>query len=210
MAHVINLDKRPDRYEYIIDQFKNIKSIKLQRFSAITHEKGMVGCGMSHQQILRENKDKNEHVLIFEDDCMLLDPNNFDERWSEIKRWLDNNEDKWDVFLGGTQDISTKIQHVVYDKNLKLIMFNRAPLAHFIYYNRKFIDNVLAVDTTKIAIDGISRVYKQMRIVTCYPFLAHQKPGLSNISGYETNFMENRIWSENNVAKLIRKYKYHL
>lgn len=45
-AHVINLDSRPDRYEYIDDQFKNIKSIKLQKFSAITHERGMVGCGM--------------------------------------------------------------------------------------------------------------------------------------------------------------------
>lgn len=141
---------------------------------------------------------------------MLLDPDNFDKRWTEIKHWLDNNEDKWDVFLGGTQDISTKINHIVYDKNLKLIMFNRAPLAHFIYYNRNFIDKVLLVDINKIAIDGVSRVYKHMRIVTCCPFLAHQKPGWSNISGCDTNYIEMRKWSEANIAKLIRKYKFHL
>lgn len=65
----INLDHRTDRKVSIENEFKMMDITNYERFSAIQHNSGAIGCHMSHLSILkkaRENKWKN--CMIFEDD----------------------------------------------------------------------------------------------------------------------------------------------
>jgi len=101
IAHVINLDHRKDRYEKITDMCKNLKSIHLEKFNALYGDPGWKYCGLSHLEVIKQNIDKGKHILVFEDDCCILVPKQFDARWNEIKKWLDDNPDKWDIFNGG-------------------------------------------------------------------------------------------------------------
>ena len=44
--------------------------LKAERFPAIKHAKGMVGCNLSHATVLREAAKRGyQRVLILEDDC---------------------------------------------------------------------------------------------------------------------------------------------
>jgi len=64
----INLDKRTDRRLEIETQLKEY-DITFERFAAIPHSNGIVGCGYSHLAVLsaaREREGKN--ILILEDD----------------------------------------------------------------------------------------------------------------------------------------------
>ena len=66
----INLDKRTDRLEQINDEFKRFNlEDKAERFPAIYHPSGTVGCGKSHLAVLKLAKErKYKNVLILEDD----------------------------------------------------------------------------------------------------------------------------------------------
>jgi len=66
----INLDKRIDRLQQINDEFKRFNlEDKTERFPAIYHPSGTVGCGKSHLAVLKLAKErKYKNVLILEDD----------------------------------------------------------------------------------------------------------------------------------------------
>jgi GR25 family glycosyltransferase involved in LPS biosynthesis len=71
-VYFINLDRRVDRLIEIQTELAKM-DISGIRFSAFPHNKGHVGCGYSHLEVLkiaRERKLKN--VLIFEDDFEFL------------------------------------------------------------------------------------------------------------------------------------------
>jgi len=65
----INLDKRTDRRKEIEDELRKIGIRNFQRFPAVEHKDGAIGCAYSHLNVLKEAKEKNyKNVLIFEDD----------------------------------------------------------------------------------------------------------------------------------------------
>jgi GR25 family glycosyltransferase involved in LPS biosynthesis len=68
-ALYINLEHRKDRKKNIEKQLKKVGFYNYQRFNAIKHERGNVGCATSHLECLKIAKKKNyPHVIIFEDD----------------------------------------------------------------------------------------------------------------------------------------------
>jgi len=67
-AHCINLDKRPERWQQFTAQRL---PFVVNRFSAIEHEHGNIGCTLSHIEVMRKCK-PGEYLLIFEDDAELL------------------------------------------------------------------------------------------------------------------------------------------
>ena len=74
----INLDKRVDRKEHILNELKKIGVEDATRFKAIELENGAVGCSMSHLKCLETAKENQwPHVLIVEDDIKFLDPELF-------------------------------------------------------------------------------------------------------------------------------------
>ena len=69
----INLDKRTDRKEQLEKELNDF-GLKYERFRAIeTSGFGILGCGLSHLEILKIAKKENyENVLILEDDFTFL------------------------------------------------------------------------------------------------------------------------------------------
>ena len=73
----INLDKRTDRNNSIIDQLKIFDNNKITRVSGIYNENNKVlGCALSHLNALKLAREKKyPHVLILEDDAIWSDVN---------------------------------------------------------------------------------------------------------------------------------------
>lgn len=68
----INLDRRIDRKEEMEAQLK-VYGIQAERFSAISHMFGLVGCMKSHLEVLRLAKARDwSSVLVLEDDFEFL------------------------------------------------------------------------------------------------------------------------------------------
>ena len=65
----INLEKRKDRLVQIQQELSIFPPEKVQRFNAISHEKGLIGCVKSHIAVLEMAISQNwKNVLIVEDD----------------------------------------------------------------------------------------------------------------------------------------------
>jgi len=203
-AYVINLDERTDRWNALERSFKNIKSVQLVRFSALKGQPGWHYCGFSHQQILREHQNDNTNILVFEDDCLLRDPENFDSRWTKIKNWLDDNDDRWDIFLGGTSHVSGSIKIVNDDLNIVETMTGYC--AHFIYYNKKYIKQILKWKPKKELKFDLFRVADpRVKILTSVPFLAGQSITFSNLENKVIDLTQNFIISEKMILDEIER-----
>ena len=85
----INLDKRTDRRHEFETQAE-LYGISYERFSAIAHPFGIVGCTMSHRDIYRLAKNQGyRNILIFEDDFeFLVTPAEFE---TEIIQLFESN-----------------------------------------------------------------------------------------------------------------------
>ena len=94
---VINLSTRPDRFEHVTNQFKQLE-LTPRRFNAFQTKDGAVGCTISHIRCLEiaieEDKD---YIFICEDDISFTDPYILKRN---IKRFLDNVRN-WDVLIIG-------------------------------------------------------------------------------------------------------------
>jgi GR25 family glycosyltransferase involved in LPS biosynthesis len=81
----INLDHREDRRKLMTKLFETggIPPEKVERFSAIRHPVGIVGCAMSHIGILKRAKQQGwKSVLIFEDDMQWID---FEQNYKKLE-----------------------------------------------------------------------------------------------------------------------------
>jgi hypothetical protein len=68
----INLDHRVDRKQEIEGELSRF-DLKFERFSAIPHKIGGVGCGTSHLEVIKLAKQRGyRNVLIFEDDIEFI------------------------------------------------------------------------------------------------------------------------------------------
>ncbi len=97
----INLKRRTDRNEHIIKELKkyNLPQEKIERFEAVEHEKGKLGCALSHFEVLKKFRDSTDKVwCIFEDDHYFTQPKEVCDEY--IKDFLEN--ENFDVFLGCT------------------------------------------------------------------------------------------------------------
>ena len=68
----INLDVRIDRRTRFEEEMKHL-GLQANRFSAIKHKSGAIGCSMSHITLLKYARDNNlDHIVIMEDDITFL------------------------------------------------------------------------------------------------------------------------------------------
>jgi len=95
----INLDHRTDRRKEIEDVLCEIPSEKIVRFNAIKHERGNIGCTMSHIAVLEmaiENNWKN--YLVVEDDAVWS--SNFQKSYELLLQLVEKPHDV--IQLGST------------------------------------------------------------------------------------------------------------
>lgn len=92
----INLEHRKDRKEHIEAQLTSVGFKNFERFNAIKHDNGAIGCSMSHLKCLKLAKErKYDHILICEDDTIFL---NSDKFINNINSFF-SKKYKWDVLL---------------------------------------------------------------------------------------------------------------
>lgn len=95
---VINLDSRPDRFDHIYSEFHKIGKV-FERFSAIPHHDGAIGCTSSHIRCLELAIERGyDYVVICEDDITFTNPNAF---LKSLSRFENLPPDEWDVLLLG-------------------------------------------------------------------------------------------------------------
>lgn len=93
----INLDHRTDRNEHM-KQIVSSFGKKASRYSAIKTSYGLIGCVMSHIEVLRDAiKNNYKSILVLEDDA---EWNNFDEGYSILKKLASSPYDV--ILLGGS------------------------------------------------------------------------------------------------------------
>ena len=101
-AFYINLDHRTDRRAEIEAELDRI-GIPCERFPAIKHNSGIVGCGYSHLAVLKEARARGyESVLLFEDDF----------------QFLVDKETFWSIMAGIEKDLSGSYDVVMLGYNM--------------------------------------------------------------------------------------------
>ena len=94
----INLDKRTKRKESCEKQLKQLEW-EFERFPAIKHKNGAIGCALSHLKILEMAKEKKlKYVIVMEDDFIIVNIPKFKETFHNFL----NKKPYFDVLkLGG-------------------------------------------------------------------------------------------------------------
>ena len=186
-ANVINLNRRTDRWKKMQELYKDSKTIKLKRFSAIEHTNGHIGCGRSIQENIKYAiNNKLDTILIFEDDNQPLE--NYDERWNICKEWLDNNLDKWDIFYGSInleENLNCKTSFFIeLNPDCKLYKPSKHLDTNWIYINKSAYSRILDWTFEKYhAIDRYLCDSKYFNNIVIFPVLSIQYPSVSDTQG---------------------------
>lgn len=204
--YVINIKEREDRFNSIKQKFAQYKNINIIQIDAIKHEKGVIGCFLSHKKCIQFAKDNSmKNIIVIEDDCEIIDPETFEEKIINLKKYLDDNDD-WYIFLGGVFHLTYLNLVKKVDNNLYQI--NSGYCTHFIIYNHKSYDTFLNADETKSPIDHIWQ--NKFPALIIIPFIATQSDSYSNINNSFESSYRRRIKITNirlsnwiNYSKLI-------
>ena len=209
-AYVINLDHRTDRWMQMNKDFAN-SSFKLIRFPAVMvldpeiprKERGIMGLARTHIQIIKMCKEKGlRTVLILEDDCK-PEPH-WEQNWYKAKDYLDANLDAWEVFNGATCCMES-CKNVVTLQQMYLLNTVGGWFSHWIYLNvDKAYEKLCAWEDHKKDIDLYYTFH--FNHYTCYPILAEQHSGMSDIGLHEKQwsdyFILARMDMKNNLIRL--------
>ena len=95
----INLDRRTDRriefeaeIEKLPDKLPDNYKSKLERFPAISHSNGAIGCSMSHLEVVKKARENGyQNIIIFEDDFHFIVSgdvflNNLEKLFTEVEK----------------------------------------------------------------------------------------------------------------------------
>ena len=202
----INLDKDKERNNQFKEEFKNWQT-KIERVSGIKHEKGWIGCIMSHLKCIKIAKERNyPWVIICEDDCVLT--SSAISQFYNLLPYLWNNKNEWDIFMGGCTSIGN--EHII---SCNPILYKvSAYTTHFCLINNKtynkIIDFYKNLDIIKLneedyAIDVIYR--RNYFVCTTTPFFSKQRTSFSNLANKYVNYNNLFDDSEKILLKLKEK-----
>ena len=151
---VINLEKNKDRKQFIIDRYD--KYFNLIFIDAVYDKTPNKGCFLSHIKCIQYAKDNNmDYIIVMEDDCKNRN-NNFVSELKNILTYLEKNKEQWDVFLGGTTNVTNEdIIAKESFNNTNFCYLDKGNTTHFIIYNSKCYDYFLKYKFIGISIDKI-------------------------------------------------------
>lgn len=191
---IINLDDRRDRWFYCEHQAKLFNFKRYERFSAIKHTNGMIGCTLSHKKLIEycldyKDDDDDDIYLILEDDFFFIKPI---EEIKPIIKHLYFRKDLWDVFC------FSRTYEQFYDENIDSIfyriekchstcafMFKRKMLEIFSRSHQQAFHNNIPIDVSWLDYMKIFRFYS-----TRYPIIK-QMNSYSNIEKKINVYQEN-------------------
>lgn len=131
--YIINLIKRKDKLDYILDNFKDIKTINFIIFEAIENNIGWIGCLESHLSLVKYAYDNNlPYIIVMEDDFNLkINFTEFENLLNELIKFNDI-----DIF-NGCPSYTNNFKKYKYNNNFNLVT-GILSTAFIIYYKNSF------------------------------------------------------------------------
>ena len=125
----INLKHRVDRKEHIEKEIRKIDPDlkKTERFEAVYHDIGGIGCGLSHIKVLEKSIESGyENIIVFEDDFkFLVDTNSFKNKLKKLFEFdKDYNICMLSRYIIEYNKINEDISEVIYGKNVSGVLIN--------------------------------------------------------------------------------------
>lgn len=183
--YCINLDERTDRWEQVLKEFDKVGIKNVERFSAVKHDKGAIGCRESHLGIIKTVKENGfKNVLIFEDDVLFLE-----ENINQISKTLDDLKNiDWQLFyLGATVDPNVGFMKKFTDN---LFQTNFAYTTHAYAVNNTVYDKILNEAPYHPIIDVFycRNIVPMGKSFIMNPMTAIQQEGFSNIENHQADY----------------------
>jgi len=218
-AYLINIDSRKDRLYTVTNHFKNrlniirtsavymTEDIKKEKYPNVNLRIGQLGCGLSHLNVVKKAvQDDLETVLILEDDCK---PTEYFSNWFPIKKWLDSNLDKWDIFVGGNckyfwdKDEKKSTIKPICSINTRIkLYYTKIMCFQFLYINSRAYDRFLKWEYNMD--DAIDNWPDKINMVTisCTPFIAIQEISYSDIGKDKSDSVHTFIQTEKVISSV--------
>ena len=115
---VINLPERKDRYNLFTKEFADWP-VPIHRIEAIKELPGYKGCSLSHKKAIQyAQAEKFPWVVILEDDCTL--EADAIRQFTKLLPFLWLFRPEWDIFLGGTANILTNDNKILWFERKQL------------------------------------------------------------------------------------------
>jgi hypothetical protein len=194
--YVINLEERKDRWENVVNNFKDFNLI---RVDAIKHNNGEHGCFLSHKKCIQIAKDKGlKNIIVIEDDCIKNSEIDFTKKLTNIMNFL-NEYNEWDIFLGGCNmcDGNDIIKKINYNSE-NFYQMRKGTTTHFMIYNSFCYDFFLNADINRGPIDV--HWHYVLRAFTTLPYIAYQYSNYSDIQKRQTDYID---WIKDTERNLI-------
>ena len=172
---------------------------ELIRIDAIKHKRGNIGCGLSHQKIIKLAKEKKiEKILVVEDDC-LFNSNSFKHFLNCMKELPEN----WDILTGGVSwFLNERLSLKRVSKNL--VKLSDFAASHFMLYNSTSYNKILEWKQNRHIdryMGHLSR-NKGLNVYCSTPFIARQISDYSDVKEKKVNFTNHFNRSEANLIKV--------
>lgn len=177
----INLDERSDRKEHMEQRILNVfDASKVQRFPAVKHERGNIGCTRSHIEVLKMAiREGWKNVLILEDDA---EWNKYEEGYAKLQELI---QKPYDVILlspSAAQWDPNTMRLIESETSCGYIVSSR----YFVTLLKHYEEGLHLLETT-----GNSKLYvmdeywksiqKRDLWYTIIPAMIYQRPGYSDI-----------------------------
>ena len=190
--YVINLDRRPDRFETFKKELSKYDINDVEKFSAIDGSKieiinspilsGELGVLESHLEIIRKCKEENiKNVLILEDDVYFTDEVlNLDDYMSKVPS-------DWDfIYFGGNHVYGQKPQLI----NDKIIKLNFTVALQCVAINSSMFEIIeMVLSKKQKQVDGYyADLHNRFNAYGFYPNMAKQKAGFSDIQNRNVDY----------------------
>lgn len=202
--HVINLERRQDRRQNIISQFKDLNFCKVRFWKAKEYPfNPPVGCFLSHQAIVKWAKERRlPYVIVAEDDIRLKITK---EELRNVLEILTRNADKFELFNGSPSFWNKRfLLNTVKKTKSELEDFSfvtDAQCSIFSVYTSKVYDKFLAQDPLQQPHVDVFRAENIPQLVY-KKYVCDQIPGWSDLGNKTMDLGDYFIQQEQIYQKL--------
>ena len=191
-VYVINLDRRPDRFDSFKKELEKYGIEEVERFSAIDGTTimsneipllaGELGVLESHLQIIKKCREENvKNVLILEDDVY------FTNEILKLDEYINNVPSDWDFIYFGGNHVYGQPPHLINDKVIKL---NFTVALQCVAINSSMFEIIESVLTKrKKQVDAYyAELHNRFNAYGFYPNMAKQTNGFSDIQNRNVDY----------------------
>jgi GR25 family glycosyltransferase involved in LPS biosynthesis len=173
---VINLPKRVDRLIEVSQELDNY-GIEFDLVDGIEHEKGAEGLRQTVENILKDSiQKKHKAILIFEDDCLFVEPKDVVDRTMEDA--IKDLPEYWHIlYLSAQATDGFKRRH-----SSALLQLDKAFATHSWAISLQGMKEIIAAGL-EAPIDNsiVDKVQPMQKCFITYPILTTQRAGVSDI-----------------------------